>query len=1013
MTQFQISIAISLTLLCCCSTSLSAQHLAEVNTESLVSSNISPTVDLANTRHLEEAVDTLTITGRVTESGTTLGLPGVNIQIKGTSTGTVTDIDGNYILTAPDEAAILVFTYIGFEPQEVAIEGRAQIDLALASSSESLAEVVVIGYGTQKKSDITGAVSSVSKERLEMVPNLSVAQAIQGSIPGVQVNTGTAGASPNGNSIIVRGRNSIRAGNGPLIVLDGFPYEGALSDINTNDIQSIEVLKDASSSAIYGSRGANGVILVTTKEGAIGKPTIAYDGFTSVQRLTNFPDILDGEEFYEFKRTRDLSTLTLTEEEIFNNRSWSDWQDLALRNGRSQQHNLSISGGSKNTKYYIAGGYLNVQGIAVNDKFSRVTNRINIDTDIADWLSIGTRTTYSYDDESGLSPDISGITFINPLTQAFEDDGSLAIYPNKENPNVRNPLQGTLANNSDKAYQLVTNNFVKIDLPFIPGLEYILNAGVRYRFSDNANYFGRNTANGLENRGQSNTYRGKTYSATIENIVNYRRDIGKGELFATGLYSYQNNEFSGTALSASGFPTDILGQYAAAQADLIEPRYDFNKTSIISQMFRLNYTHDGRYLFTATGRRDGYSGFGSSDKWGFFPSVALGWNISKESFFPSDAILNNLKLRVSWGRNGNQAVGAYETISRFGTENYVTGSQTRPGYVPSRLGLNDLGWETTESINVGVDYGLWSDRVYGDLNFYKSNTSDLLLNRSISSVHGIGSVTQNIGEVENTGFEASINSRNVTGTNFKWTTNANASYVRNRILSLYGLLDENRNEIDDLENRWFIGQPIRVNFNHQVIGVWQLDEADEASIYGSIPGDVKLEDTDNDGDIDGDDLVLIGQQDPKFLWGLTNSFEYKNFLLRIFVHGVHGVTRQNDLLRDNVFTDVTRNTTRKNWWTPENPTNDFYANRDGAEQSGGGTGVYFENASFIRVKDITLGYDLPKELVDRTGLSRLRLYATGRNLFTLTKFGGLDPELSSARGIPLQKEYVLGINVNL
>lgn len=416
---------------------------------------------------------------------------------------------------------------------------------------------------------------------------------------------------------------------------------------------------------------------------------------------------------------------------------------------------------------------------------------------------------------------------------------------------------------------------------------------------------------------------------------------------------------------------------------------------------------------TSSRPRDGYSGFGAADKWGLFPSVAVGWNISKENFFPADGIVNNLKLRASWGRNGNQAVGAYETISRFSTQNWVSGSQTQPGYVPNRLGLDDLGWETTESINFGIDYGLWSDRIYGDLNFYKSNTSDLLLNRTISSVHGIGSVTQNIGEVENTGFEASVNSRNITGGDFRWTTNANISFVRNRIVSLYGLLDEDGVEIDDLDNRWFIGQPIRVNYSHKVTGVWQLDEVEEADRYGSIPGDVKLEDTDEDGDIDGDDLQLLGQRDPKVLWGLTNSFEYKNFVLRIFVHGVSGVTRQNELLSDNVFTDISRNTVRKDWWTPDNPTNTFYANRDGAQQSGGGSARYFEDASFIRFKDITLGYDLPKSLVDRAGLSRLRLYITGRNLFTITDFGGLDPELNSARGIPLQKEYVFGVNVNL
>lgn len=954
-----------------------------------------------------------TITGRVTEEGSPEGIPGVTIQVKGTSTGTVTDIDGNYNLTIPDDAQTLIFSFIGYRRQEVAINGRPTIDIVLEQAIESLSEVVVVGYGTQKKSDITGAVASVPEERLEMVPNLSVAQAIQGAIPGIQVNTNSAGASPNGNSILIRGRNSIRAGNGPLIVVDGFPYGGALSDISPNDIQSIEILKDASSAAIYGSRGANGVILVTTKAGIEGKPTIAYDGFYSVQRLVNFPDLLTGDEFYDFKIARDSSAMTLTEEKIYNDRSWSDWQDLALRNGSSQQHNLSISGGSANTKFFIAASFLDVKGLAVNDKFSRVTNRFNIDTDIADWLSIGTRTTFSYDDESGLSPSFNDLFYINPLTQAYEEDGSLAIYPNKENPNVENPLQGLLANNSNESYQLLTNNYVRVEVPFIPGLDYTLNAGIRLRFSDNATYYGRNTANGLEDRGRGSTNRGKTVDATVENILNYRREIGRHNFFITGLYSFQDYENSSNSLSASGFPTDILDWYGAGQAELIQPSYGYDKTFLLSQMLRVNYTYDSRYLLTVTGRRDGYSGFGAADKWGLFPSVAVGWNISREAFFPESSFVNTFKLRASWGRNGNQAVGAYETISRFGTRNWVSGALTQPGYVPSRLGVDDLGWETTESINIGVDYGFWSDRIYGDLNFYKSNTTDLLLSRSISAVHGIGSVTQNIGETENTGFEASISSRNFTGQGFRWTTTANASFLKNEIVSLYGILNENGSEIDDLDNEWFIGQPIRVNYDYKVIGVWQLDEVEEADRYGSVPGDVKFEDTNDDGSIDRNDEVLLGQQDPKVLWGLTNSFEYKNFVLRVFVHGVHGVTRQNELLNDNVFADITRNTTKKNWWTPDNPTNEFYANRDGAQQSGSGGARYYEDAGFVRFKDITLGYNLPNTLVNRLGLTRLRVYLTGRNLFTITKFGGLDPELSGARSIPLQKEYVFGININL
>lgn len=953
-----------------------------------------------------------TITGTVTdETGETL--PGVNVVVQGTTTGTTTDVNGTYSIGVPANNNVLVFSYIGMITREIQIGNSTVINVTMEMETFGMDEVVVVGYGTQKKSDITGTVASVGQERLELVPNLNIAQAIQGAVPGVMMQTSSAGSAPN-EVIMIRGRNSIRASNDPLIVVDGIPYGGQLRDINPNDVKSIEVLKDASAAAIYGSRGANGVILVTTKEGLEGKPKISYDGYYSIQQFTDLPNLMNGEEFYKFKMDREPDALTQSEREVYESGEWVDWLDLALRNGKSTQHNISVSGGFQNTQYYVSGGITDVQGLAVNDNYLRLTTRINLDTKITDWLTLGTRTQFSYDDRSGNSPTWDGdqgVFWMNPLTKAYDENGKLTIYPWDDDPYFRNPLMGTLATNMNESYQAVINNYAIVNIPFVPGLNYRINTGFRMRFLDTGNYYGRDTQVGLNNRGDASTNRSRYNNNVIENIVNYNREFGNHNLFFTGVYSFEENKGSSNTLSASGFPHDFLTWYSASQAELIQPGFSYNSTALISQMLRLNYSYDSRYLLTLTGRRDGYSGFGAANKWGIFPSVALGWNIANENFFTAKNFLNELKLRASFGLNGNQAVGAYETISRLSQNNIVAGSSTLPGYIPSRLGEDNLGWESTKNLNVGLDFGMLNNRIVGDLNVYKSNTYDLLLGRTISAVHGITSITQNIGETENFGFEASVTSRNIVKKDFRWVTTANAAALKNKIVSLYGELDEDGNEIDDIANQWFIGQPIRVNFGYVWDGIWQQDEADMAALYGTQPGFVKIKDLDGDTALTANDRKIIGQQDPKFMWGMNNSVTYKNLTLSVFMHGVHGVTKNNVLKSDNVYNGVRRNTTKKNWWTPENPNNEWYMNHIDAHRMQGVSANNYENASFIRIKDITLTYDFARGLLKNSGLDKLKVYFTGRNLFTFTNWEGLDPELDGQRSIPLQKEYVFGINL--
>jgi TonB-linked SusC/RagA family outer membrane protein len=952
-----------------------------------------------------------TITGVVTDQRGQ-SLPGVTVIVPGTTTGTVTNNNGEFSLTIPATAVALQFSFVGMRMQEVALGGRSTITVTMEEETIGLDEVVAVGYGTQKRSDITGTVASISKDRLEMVPNINITQAIQGAIPGVMVQTTSAGAAPN-EVILVRGRNSILASNTPLIVVDGIPYGGSMSDLNPNEVESIEILKDASAAAIYGSRGSNGVILITTKTGQRGDARLTYDGYYGIQNFANLVKPMDGYEFYHFKQERFPGQITLSEQAIYDAGEWVDWMDVGLRKGNSQQHNLAASGGFQNTTYYIGGGLTKVQGLRLNDNYLRISTRINVDTKIANWLSIGTRTQLSYDDQSGAPVSMSALFTRNPLAKPFDEDGNITMYPWPEDDGS-NPLEPTLYDNKSLSYQIVTNNYALIDFPFITGLSYRINAGVRYRFRDDAEYRDRTSLSGFQANGRSDTRNRQYNNYVLENILSYTREIERHNIFATGVFSLEEESYSDRRTQASEFPHDFLSYYSIAQAEVVNNSYGFNQTNLVSQMLRINYSFDNRYLLTLTGRRDGYSGFGSDSKWGFFPSVALGWNILNEDFISNNELLSNLRFRASWGLNGNQAVGAYESISRLSTNDYVDGGTTLAGYRPSRLGQENLGWEASETLNFGLDYGFLNQRITGDLNIFSTNTSDLLLNRTISAVHGITSITQNIGETKNQGVEFSINSRNVVSQNkgFTWNTSGNLAYIRNRIISLYGIFDEQGREIDDPGNAWFIGHPIRVNYDYKWLGTWQLNEAEEAAKWNSQPGFVKLEDVNGDGVLDANDRQILGQQDPKVIWGMTNSFSYQNIRLDIFMHGVHGVTQNvYPYLTDlETFSVIRRNTFRKNWWTPDNPTNDFVMNHISAEYMAGIRGYVYEDASFIRIKDISLSYDLGS-LVNSIGISRLRVYATGRNLFTITKWRGLDPELDSQTGTPLQKEYIFGVNL--
>ncbi len=966
----------------------------------------------------------VTITGTVSdENGAPL--PGATVQVKGAAQGTTTGADGKYSVDVSGTNVTLVFSFVGYLAKEIPVQNQSSINVSLAPDILGLQEVVVVGYGTQKKSDITGTVASLPQEKLQMVPNLTVTQAIMGAVPGVMIQTNAAGANPD-QSIMIRGRGSISADNQPLIIVDGIPYGGSMSDINPKDIGSVEILKDASAAAIYGSRGSNGVILITTKEGVSGKTVFSYDGKYGISKFIKQYDLLNGNEFWDFKNTRDPAYIYQTEIDNHNAGISTDWMNLAIRTGRSQEHNVSVSGGFKDTKFYVGAGLTNIEGVARGDKFMRITTRFNIETKLFNWLAVGTRTQLNYDDASGRDVSWYSAMIANPLGKPYDDNGNYLIYPIAENITIINPLTDLVYDDLDKSYQILTNNYLNVDVPFIKGLTYRLNTGVRTRFTDAASYGGTNTYSGYRYQGTSRSSNSLNSNVVLENILNYNRTLGAHTIFLTGLYSYESSTSKGNSLSAEQFPNDFLSWYGVSQASVVTPSTSYRNSVLLSQMFRANYSFSSRYLATFTIRRDGFSGFGKDTKWGIFPSFALGWNISNEKFFPAKDVINNLKIRASYGLNGNQAISPYSSLPKFKVAAIMSGTEAQIGYKPMVMGVSDLGWESAKTFNIGLDFGLLKDRIIGTIDLYRKNTFDLLLNRSISVIHGLTdetakgedwthpAVTQNIGKTRNTGFELSINSRNVVRDKFQWIMNGNFSFNKNEITSLYGINDPvTGKEIDDVSNKWFIGQPVRVNYDYVWDGVWQLGDSAAAAVYGSQPGYVKLKDINNDGKLDDKDRQLIGQLDPKILWGLTNTLIYGNFSLSFFFHGVTGITAHNDRMTDDVQADLRYNTIKKNWWTPTNPTNDWYMNRKMANEMSGHSGILYESTDFIRLKDVSLAYELPKNAVSRIGLSNIKVYVSGRNLLTFTKWSGLDPELvdqDAQRNIPMQKEYVIGLS---
>ncbi len=636
---------------------------------------------------------------------------------------------------------------------------------------------------------------------------------------------------------------------------------------------------------------------MTTKKGTVGKARVSYQGRTGTQEFAELPRTMTAAEFKDFKCTRlrtasanQVCDALFTTTELANIADGTDtpWQQLGTRTGRQTQHDITVSGGNEDTRYVLGGSLLDVTGVAKNDQFTRSTFRANLDQKIQPWLTAGTATQFARTDRSGLPISFTDAFFQNPLIKPFNADGGILINPWPEEPiNGANPLENLFVSDDAVNNRLFTSNYAQITVPRITGLSFRLNAGADITSSSNGRYYGRNTGTGFRQAGNASTSNTARNDWTIENILRYARAFGRHSFDATGLYSVQSSSLETRSRDAQGFPNDVLG-YRSALATLNITNANVTESKLASQMGRLNYVYDDRYLATLTTRRDGFSGFGANNKYGVFPSYALGWNASNESFFPFKTSVDALKFRFSLGTNGNQAINPYQTLSQLTDRSYLNGDVSAPGYLPNTLGNPDLKWETTKSTNIGLDLSLWKGRVALTFDRYQANTKDLLLSRSISSVQGISRTTQNIGRTANWGWETQLTTVNIDAHGLRWNTDLNASVNRNRIVDLYG------DGKSDLANQWFIGMPVDVNSAYRFGGVWQT--ADTAAIRTSPqptarPGDVKIVDENGDRKIDPTDRTIIGSLQPSYSAGMTNTLKWKGFTASAFLQTIQGVTR--------------------------------------------------------------------------------------------------------------------------
>ncbi|KJD34828.1 membrane protein [Tamlana nanhaiensis] len=976
-----------------------------------------------------------TITGKITDEAG-IPIPGANIVLKGTKTGAVTDFDGLYSINA-SPADVLVVTYIGYLKKEITVGSQKNINIQLQNDISKLDEVVVVGYGTQKRTDVTGAVARANIEAFKEAPNANVVQSLQGAVPGLNIGQVTsAGSTP---SISIRGQVSLNGNQDVLIVLDGIQYNGSLSSINPNDIESIDVLKDVSSTAVYGAQAANGVILITTKGGKRNqkaKITVS-SSYTTLQPTVDLRPMKRDEyidylnmQLYDFEfLAPDYTTPNPDYEGYFGNNSGVnynpnlaspddplsfndndyDWWEEGTQNSFIRENLISAAGSSEKISYLISLGLTEQEGIIKNDNFSRKSIRVNLDADATDWWKIGIQTFGSFTKQDGDEPSLNRLGISSPLLVPYDENGDL--IPTPSGTVELNPFLGSNTQDYERHDYFFANLYSEIQLP-IKGLSYRLNFGNNYRIDKT--YGSSIYGAGETGDAGKNVSFYKDY--TIDNILKYARVFGKHDISATLLYGAIERKGESTNAYASGFDRLSLGYNDLSLGTIQEVGSSAFTETLNYQMARANYKFDNRYILTGTIRRDGFSGFAANQKTAYFPSGALGWIVSNESFMENADWLNNFKLRASYGTSGNQT-SRYSSLARVGTRAaYVfgDGGTTAFGQELNSLENSDLRWEITTGLNVGADFSLFTSRLRGSVDVYRNITDDLLFSVRIPYLTGFSNIQTNVGKIKNSGVEVSLTGDIVRSDNFTWTATANFSTNKNEILELTGVDEDGDGVEDDLiQSGLFIGKSINAIYGYENDGIMQIGE--ENVVGGIRPGEYKIVDQNGDGEItQADDRTFLGKGDPDFRASLLNTFKYKNFSLSLFFNAIQGgsdsyIARNDNALFRNANTLYQNKISGTDWWSPQNP--------DGlnALYLGGGLNPgRYENRSFVRLQDVNLRYSFDKSLLESLSIDELSVFVSGKNLATWTDWRGWDPETGSGMstgGRPVLQALSLGINL--
>lgn len=956
------------------------------------------------------------VKGRVLDENGT-AMPGVNVIIKNTTNGTTTDQNGDYSISVGSGDQTLVFSFIGYNTREVALNGQTTVDVTLEPNVQSLQEVVVVGYGVQRKSDVTGSLVRVTGESLREVPVANVTQSLQGRAAGVEINT-TSSRPGADAQIRIRGSRSFSASNDPLIVVDGIPFNGSINDINVNDIAAIDVLKDASATAIYGSRGSNGVIIISTKKGTSGKPQLFYNGYYGVSSAVGKYDVFNGEEFNKFRN----HTPTPDEQANIDAGRQTDWQDLMYKKGYITDHNVGVTGGTENTQYLISTGYFKQTTILPGQQFSRFSITGAIDQKIGERIKIGLNTMNQFNIRDGESAgDMFDILTLSPWYSPYNDDGTIRqqIALGSPNPERYNPL---LVHNDEiwkeQRRRLRTFNSLYGEVQIIEGLKYRVNVGLDL-FQDNyGRYYGSGSPfkDGSTNEGLvQNT---NSWSYTIENIATYEKTFAEAhKLTLTGLYSIQETEEYRSTANANTLPADYtfyynlgLGNVTSVPANSgSDNNQYYTKSSILSYMARANYGFNDRYLVTLSYRADGSSRLAPGNKWFYYPAAALAWNISNESFMDAITPVSAFKLRLGWGKTSNQSVNPYASLGALAAVPYNYGTTGLYGYYVNSLPNAGLKWEFTTTSNVGLDFGFLNNRLTGSVDYYIQKTDDILQSVTLPQSSGVSSVVKNIGKSENKGFELTLSSVNIDNeSGFNWNTDLNIFLNRGEITYLAGGVNRN------VANGWHVGHPIDAIYDYEKIGIWQTGET---TLSGATPGDIKVRDqyTDKnndgeleepDGQITADDRIVLGSTQAKWSGGLTNRITYKGFDFSFVLFWRVGGMLVSNLYGFNISNPINslegrRNGPKVDYWTPENPTNEYP--KTGNQVTNYGSTLGYFDATYMKVRSINLGYSLPSSWISKAGLSSLRVYAQVQNPFKAffsdyVKAGGLDPETNGFGG---------------